>query len=85
MKEQPQIFSLSEQIVLKILGQKKMTIAEITDQFYIDPKESPIEPNNYVASVVRKIGKKCDYYKLPWKISGKGSGRHGRMVWKERR
>lgn len=80
------IFSFSELLVIKIMGKKKMTIAEITKEMYIDDEEAaPIEPNNYVASVVRKISKKCDYHKLPWTINGEGNGRGGRTVWRERR
>ncbi len=80
------IFSFSEELVLKILGQRKMTIGEITAAMYIDEQEAaPIEPNNYVASVVRKIRMKCEYNQLPWTIVGIGGGRGGKTVWRSRR
>jgi hypothetical protein len=80
-----EIFSFDELLVIKILGRKKKTITEITEECFIDKKEAPMDPNIYIANVVRRISKKCDHYKLPWTIVGEGGGRGGRTVWREKR
>ena len=75
-------FSKAEIRVLQILGDKKMTIAEITEKFY---GEAPFDANNIIASVVRRITAKCNYYNLDWKLKGIGGGRGGRTVWRKQR
>lgn len=75
-------FSKAEIKVLQILGDKKMTISEITNKFY---GEAPFDANNIIAGVVRRIVGKCDYYDLDFTLKGEGSGRHGKTVWREQR
>ncbi len=79
------MFSPTELKVLRILRRKKMTISDIAYECY-PPKGllKPINPNNYVALVVRNITRKCEYHKLPWTLVGEGTGRHGRKVWREK-
>ena len=78
------MFSESEESILKIIGRRKMTIAEITEEYfaYVEPR---LDDNNYVGSVIRRIKKKCDFHKLPWTLVGKGGGRGGRTVWRSKR
>lgn len=75
-------FSRSEQKVLEIIGRRKMTIAEITDKFY-DGEERPLNDIIYVASVIRRINRKCTYYGKTWSLTGEGAGRAGRTVWRQ--
>lgn len=76
-------FSQMEKQVLKILGRRKLTIAELVDR-YLDEHETihSVDPQNYFATIVRRITKKCEYHKLSFTIEGKGGGRHGRTVWR---
>jgi hypothetical protein len=77
------MFSAHEEQVLKIIGRKKITVAEITESF---KSEQPhLDTQNYVASVIRRINRKCVHHKLDWTLVGKGTGRGGRTVWRETR
>lgn len=75
-------FSLNEQKVLLILGRRKMTIAAITEKFY-DGEDRPMNDIIHVASLIRRINKKCEFYKKTWYLEGKGAGRAGRTVWRQ--
>jgi hypothetical protein len=75
------MFSGSEHKLLKILGRRKMTISELTEEFYSEISR-PINGNNSVAQIVRKINEKCDFWDLKFKLNGEGTGRGGRTVWK---
>ena len=77
------VFSESETKLLKLLGRKKLEIAELTDLFY--EGEDVFDANNKVAGIIRRINKKCELYKLNWELAGQGTGRAGRTVWKEKR
>lgn len=77
------MFSESEIKILEILDGRKMTIAELTKEFYSEPL--PMDANNKVASVVRRIVRKCEHHDLTWTLAGEGAGRAGRTVWKKRR
>lgn len=76
--------STNEQRVLEILGRKKMTISEITVEFYRG-HQLPIFANNVISMVVRNINKKCVHNKSDWYLNGEGAGRAGRTVWREKR
>ncbi len=78
------IFSPHESEILKIIGKRKVTIAEITAEFYAE-RTKLFDSSNYIASVVRRINRKCDHIKAPWRLAGSGSGRHGRKIWREKR
>ncbi len=73
------VFSDTEQKVLKILGRRKMTIAQLAEKI----KPDLVDPNNYLAGVVRRITRKCEHYHMTWTLKGKGAGRHGRTIWRE--
>jgi len=75
------MFSNHEKAVIKILGRKEMSIANISQVFYKD-EVRPLNGENYIAGVVRRIESKCEYNGLDWTIMGMGSGRAGRTVWK---
>lgn len=75
-------FSYFEREVLSIIGRKKLTIREITEEVYSEPN---LEHANIVAGVVRRINRKCEDLDLPWFINGKGGGRGGKTVWREKR
>lgn len=87
-KDTSDIFSVSEKDVLEILGKKTMTITEIADKFYTRNSlgaDEPIDANNRVAGIVRRINDKCEYHKLPWFLNSMGLGRAGKTVWKDKR
>lgn len=77
-----ELFSPTEQKILKTLGRKQMTISEITEKIY-----GPFvyDAGNTVAGAVRRINRKCEYHKLPWFLNGAGRGRGGKTVWKDKR
>lgn len=73
-------FNKSEMKVIKMINaHKQITIKELTQKFY--KGRIPMEANNYVAQVVRRINRKCEYNKLGWTIDGQGAGRQGRTIW----
>lgn len=77
-------FSEHEKMVLHILGRRKMTVQEISEEFY-HARELPLESRNYVAQVIRRITRKCDKLELEWTLYGRGGGRGGRTIWKDKR
>lgn len=80
-----EVFSDAEQQILKILGNRKMTLIEITERFYDDGDHSEVfSPNNYIGSAIRRIAKKAEHFDLPWRIAGKRDVT-GRTVWKEKK
>ena len=76
------MFSAAEEQVLKILGRRKMTIYELTERYYADAINIPMDPENYIGRVVRRITKKCTHFKLSWTIVGTRSVQ-GRTVWRK--
>lgn len=78
------VFSPTEERILKILGQKKMSINEIASKF-LEGREVFLSDQNGVAGAVRRINEKCEKHKLPWFLNGMGSGRGGKVVWKDKR
>lgn len=75
------MFNTSERKVLNIISQsgRQISIKDITRRFY--QGKAPMDSNNYIAQIVRRISKKCKYNKLNWTVDGKGLGRSGRTVW----
>jgi hypothetical protein len=76
-----EMFSPAERDIIKLIGQRKVPIAKLVEEYFRD-RELPFEANNYIASVIRRITKKCEYHRLNWTIDGEGAGRHGRTVWR---
>jgi len=74
-------FSPTETKILEILGNKTMSIREITNEVY-KGVSTPPEANNTIAFLIRRINKKAEYHRLSWFIDGEGAGRNGRTVWK---
>lgn len=80
-----EIFSTRESKIIKILGKRKMTIAQITERLYKDVKKAAFGMNNNVASAIRRINAKCEHHDIPWHLNGMGAGRGGRTVWRDKR
>lgn len=78
-----ELFSPTENKILKILGKKKTTVKKIADDFFKGTKP-PLNPNNVVSGAIIHINKKCQYHKLNWFINGVGLGRGGKTVWLDR-
>lgn len=76
------MFSDHERLVLGLLGKRRMTIADLAKKFEGDFKN--LDTQNYVASVIRRINKKCEFNGLDWMIKGEGVGRGGRTVWRDK-
>lgn len=74
------MFSETEEKILKILGNKKMSITEVAEKFF---KTSPptLNPNATISGTVIHINKKCKFHKLTWTIDGEGMGRKGKTIW----
>lgn len=74
------MFSFNEEHLIKILGNKRMTISKLVDKFYTD--DLPFEANNKIASMINRIEAKCFHHNLGWTIASEGTGRAGKTVWK---
>lgn len=58
-------FSSREQEVIKIVGRKKVTLEQIINELFED-KNKPFDTAISVSNTIRRIIKKCEYYKLNW-------------------
>jgi hypothetical protein len=76
------IFSDRESTLLRILGKKKLTIEQLTNQYFLDGRS--FNRQQVIGNAIRSIQKKCEFYKLPWRLSSNGGGRGGKTVWKEK-
>lgn len=63
------LFSNRENKIIKIIGRKKITLAEISDDLF--EGDSPLDGVILVSSSVRRIIRKCEYYSLDWTITRK--------------
>lgn len=77
------LFSPREEQILKVLQERKKSIAQIVE--LINSREKDSCNNNVIANSVRRINQKCEYHNLPWFLNGAGGGRAGRTVWKDKR
>lgn len=77
------MFSSLETEVIKRIGKKRMTITDLSRTFIKTPHDrvDVFELNNSLAGVVRRIARKCEFYKLDWTIKGTGRGRAGKTIW----
>lgn len=79
------MFSYAEERVIKILGHRKLTIHAIAEKYY-DSKdhhlEPPMDPQNYISRVVRRISTKCEHFNLKWTIVGERIN-GSRTVWRK--
>lgn len=76
-----EMFSPAERDLITLIGRRKVTITKLVEEYFKD-EDPPFEANNYVASVIRRIAKKCEHHKLNWTLDGEGAGRGGRTVWR---
>lgn len=76
------VFSRSEEEILKVLGRRKMSVQQITEKFFSDStRVEPMQPNNYIGSALRRIAKKAEHFDLNWRLAGKRDSQ-GRTVWR---
>lgn len=75
-----ELFSPTENEIIKLLGKKKTTIKKLTDLFFKNQKK-PLNANNVVSGAIRHINLKCAYHRLDWFVNGEGLGRGGKTVW----
>ena len=75
------MFSPNEEKVIKIIGQKTMSIIDITEKFY---DHEVVGANNLVGAIIRRINAKCRFNNLDWFLNGEGIGRGGRKIWKDK-
>ncbi len=80
-----EIFSPMEDKVLEILGNRKMSIKDITDTYMKKSSSEALHPNQVISGAVKNINHKCDRHKLKWFINSQGLGRGGKVVWKDKR
>jgi len=62
------VFSEREQKIIKIIGRKKITLAEISTDLFKNGEE-PFESAIVVANSVRRIIKKCSHHALDWTLT----------------
>jgi hypothetical protein len=78
-----EIFSETENKLIKLLGAKKLTIKELTEEHF-KGKRKPLNSGTLVSGAINRINKKCEYHKLQWFINGVGIGRGGKTIWKDK-
>lgn len=61
------MFSEREKQIIKIIGRRKVTIAQITSELFKGNKI--LNGEQSVAYSVSRIIKKCGYYKTPWTLN----------------
>ena len=75
------MFSMREKDIIKTIGRKKVTIADIANKVVpLDVVDATIT----VSNSVRRIIKKCDHYKLEWTLGKKRVG-NKIVIFKEKR
>lgn len=79
-----ELFSPTEQQVIKLIHKKPISIGDVAEKVY-RTGTVPLHPRNTIAGVVLRINRKCEYHKLNWFINGKGIGRSGKLVWRDKR
>ena len=78
VKEESKFFSERELKTLKLLGKKKLTLRELSDELFGD---KVMNGQIMMASLVSRIQKKCKFYELDWTLTGVGRGRAENTVW----
>ena len=63
-------FSERESAIIKILGRKKMTIREISDELFKEEKNT-LDAETKVTNCLSRIIKKCEAFDLPWSLERK--------------
>lgn len=79
------MFSENESAIIKALGDRTLTIKELTKKHYKGSRKKPLNPTNVVACTINRINLKCRYHRLNWFINGAGIGRGGRTVWRDKK
>lgn len=80
------IFSKRENELIKIIfSRKKITIEKLTERYYKNRDDRPMNARASISDAVRRIKNKCEFHKLKWVIKSKGGGRAGVTVWQESR
>ena len=62
------MFSIREEKIINIIGRKKLRINDITFELFREDKNAPFDSNITVSNSIRRIIKKCDYYKIGWTL-----------------
>lgn len=65
-----------EEKILEVIGKKKLTFDEISQEVFKNNKDIPFDPTVTINNSVNRIIKKCERYKLSWtlvkdKVEGK--------------
>lgn len=64
------MFSQREERIIKVLGNKKLTIREIVEKVFADgwghPKPFDVEIS--VGNTLRRLMEKCEHYNLNWTL-----------------
>lgn len=61
-------FSTREVKLLNILNKRKMTIKDLAYELFKGDKEAPMDQEITISNSVRRIVKKCEFYKLDWTL-----------------
>ena len=63
------MFSPREELILKVIGRKKVTIEYITNELYGDRYKRPFNSKIGVTNTIRIIIAKCEYNDLDWTLT----------------
>jgi hypothetical protein len=69
------MFSPREELILKVLGKKKLTLREIVTEMFADkPREKPFDAEISIGNSIRRIIEKCEFHKIEWTLSRERKG-----------
>ena len=62
------MFSEREELVVKIIGKRKLTIKDIAAKFFVH-YERPFDAEISIGNHIRRIIKKCKHHELNWTLT----------------
>lgn len=62
------MFSTREKEIIKVLGNKKMSIEEITNKVFEGKDKKPFDAKISIGNTIRRIAEKCDFFELDWTL-----------------
>lgn len=77
-------FSDRERLILRVIGNKKMTIGEITEKVFYNSESLVFDREVSISNAIRRIIKKCEHYKLDWTLKRNKSGHNHLIITKEK-
>lgn len=62
------MLSEREELILKVIGKKKMTLQEISDEVFADERK-PFDDVQTIRNSIERIISKCAHHKVDWTLT----------------